>query len=276
MGNQYTKKEYSYEEICYIINEYKNGVSYTKIGEKLKRQKNNIKQILIENNAWIENKNKLKKEFSNSDIDLIIKKYNEGYSIKKIHNEFGFGVTPIKRILIENSIIRRSKSNGKKIILNNDLKNQIKDLYLNKYESILEISEKTGLTTSFIDKYLRNVEYRRNKSEATSISSVRKYSGIPYNEYLINLSEYKKYRKKVINITNKQPIKNLPNYDKRGNYKNINAYHLDHKYSISEGFKNDILPEIIGNIENLEFIPWEDNLKKKNKCSITINELINK
>lgn len=276
MSNQYTKKEYSYEEICYIIKEYENGVSYTKIGEKLKRRKNNIKQILIENNIWVENKNKLKKEFSDSDIELIVKKYKDGLSVKKINDDLNIGITPIKRILKDKLLLRNPKSNGKKIILNNDLKYQIKDLYLNEYKSILEISEKTGLTTSFIDKYLGNVEYRREKSEASSISSVRKYSGIPYNEYLVNLSEYKKYRKKVINITNKQPIKNLPNYDKRGDYKNMNAYHLDHKYSISEGFKNDISPEIIGNIKNLEFIPWRENLKKKNKCSITINELINK
>ena len=30
-----------------------------------------------------------------------------------------------------------------------------------------------------------------------------------------------------------------------------------------------------GGIKNLEFIPWEENVKKRTKCSITINELIN-
>ncbi len=40
-----------------------------------------------------------------------------------------------------------------------------------------------------------------------------------------------------------------------------------------EGFRTNIKPEIIGNIKNLEFIPWEENIKKRTKCSITIEEL---
>jgi len=49
---------------------------------------------------------------------------------------------------------------------------------------------------------------------------------------------------------------------------------LDHKYSKLQGFKDNVNPEIIGNINNLEFIPWKDNISKKDKCSITINELL--
>jgi hypothetical protein len=40
-------------------------------------------------------------------------------------------------------------------------------------------------------------------------------------------------------------------------------------------FKHNIKPEIIGNIKNLEFIPWKENLKKRANCSITIEKLIN-
>ena len=65
------------------------------------------------------------------------------------------------------------------------------------------------------------------------------------------------------------------NYDKRGVSGVEGNYHLDHKYSILEGYKNNISPEVIGNIKNLKFIPWEENIKKRTKNSITINELIN-
>ena len=71
----------------------------------------------------------------------------------------------------------------------------------------------------------------------------------------------------------KQPIHLLENYEKRGNGGVEGKYHLDHKYSIIEGFKNNIEPEIIGNIKNLEFISWQENIKKRTKCSITIEEL---
>ena len=86
---------------------------------------------------------------------------------------------------------------------------------------------------------------------------------------IISLGEWKE---KVAGAC--KPIYKLSNYGKRG-VSGVNGnYHLDHKYSILEGYKNKISPEIIGNIKNLEFIPWEENIKKRTKNSITINELI--
>jgi ribosomal protein L37AE/L43A len=76
----------------------------------------------------------------------------------------------------------------------------------------------------------------------------------------------KLYESGVMKVTNQQPINELPNYKKRGNSGVLGSYHLDHKYSILEGFKNKISPKIIGGIKNLEFIPWEENIKKRTKC----------
>ena len=55
----------------------------------------------------------------------------------------------------------------------------------------------------------------------------------------------------------------------------INAIHCDHKYSVLQGFKDGILPCIIGNQCNLELIHWKDNIKKLDKCSITKEDLFN-
>lgn len=49
---------------------------------------------------------------------------------------------------------------------------------------------------------------------------------------------------------------------------------LDHRYSKVKGFINDVPPEIIGSIYNLEFIDKIDNSKKRHQCSITLEELI--
>ena len=57
------------------------------------------------------------------------------------------------------------------------------------------------------------------------------------------------------------------------NERGIN-YHLDHKYSISEGFKNNILPSIVGGKENLRIISSYENMSKGSKCSIKLSELI--
>src|SRR3989304_2870297 len=97
-----------------------------------------------------------------------------------------------------------------------------------------------------------------------------KRTGLNYEEYEKTLSERQKYYRKVKSITEKQPIRSLIHHEKRGNYRTEGAYHLDHKYSISEGFRNNIPPEVIGHIANLEFITWRKNSSKYKKCSITI------
>lgn len=93
----------------------------------------------------------------------------------------------------------------------------------------------------------------------------------------IKLSEWKQYHKRVWRETVRQNLESLENYEKRGRADLVdNAYHLDHQYSIFEGFKNNISPEIIGNIANLKMIPHYENSSKCSKCSLTIEELIAK
>ena len=84
-----------------------------------------------------------------------------------------------------------------------------------------------------------------------------------------DLPDYEFYKRVVWKITNKQNIKTLDNINKRGR----NSYHLDHRYSIFEGFKNNIPAYIIGNICNLEMIEESENIRKGSKCSITLDEL---
>lgn len=57
--------------------------------------------------------------------------------------------------------------------------------------------------------------------------------------------------------------------------KRNNDIHLDHKFSIIEGFINNIPPFIIGDIANLELIDAKENLKKGGNCSITKEQLYN-
>ena len=50
-------------------------------------------------------------------------------------------------------------------------------------------------------------------------------------------------------------------------------YELDHKFSITEGFKQNVSPEIIGHYANLELLPKFDNRSKRIRCSIALTEL---
>jgi len=78
--------------------------------------------------------------------------------------------------------------------------------------------------------------------------------------------EKRLYYMKVWVITESQPLHKLKNHDKRCFY-GRNCYHLDHRCSILEGFKNNIPPEIIGRMDNLKFIPAKLNMKKGYKVT---------
>jgi len=269
------KKMYNIEVINQVVKQYVNGDSVSKIASILKICKRNIKPILIDKNVWVENRDEIKKIFNEHETNDIINKYiNEKLSCQTIAKYYNVSNAPIKRILKEKGLLRKGLSDGVKINLTDEQKDIIKKLYMGEYKSSKEISKELGLTTPFIDKYLHNCGYRRNKSKGVSIGLVKRWGNRGYDEYLDSLSEFKEYRKKVISITNKQPIYKLLNYNKRGVSGIDNNYHLDHKFSILEGFKENIDPNIIGGIKNLEFIPWKKNLIKRTNCSITINELI--
>jgi len=51
-------------------------------------------------------------------------------------------------------------------------------------------------------------------------------------------------------------------------------YNIDHKFSISEGFKNGITPKIIASVYNLEMLTRSENLSKGSKCSIKLENLL--
>lgn len=51
-------------------------------------------------------------------------------------------------------------------------------------------------------------------------------------------------------------------------------YHIDHIYSISDGFLNNIEPKVIASVNNLRVINKTENLKKGKKSNLTIGKLM--
>jgi len=89
----------------------------------------------------------------------------------------------------------------------------------------------------------------------------------------IYLSKYDKYKKEVLKYTYKSLNNNIElikNSDKKIIGDNLE---LDHKFSMSLGFENDIDPKAIGSWKNLEYIPMIENRSKGGKCSITLEEI---
>jgi len=122
----------------------------------------------------------------------------------------------------------------------------------------------------------RKIHKKNGKVKKRHINSVRK-SKI-YNKIRKITKKHPKIKQKIKNIkdlekklyyamvwevTEGQKLYLLENSDKRG----WKDHHLDHIYPLAMGFKEKIPPEKIGNIKNLRFIPYEENLSKGSKVT---------
>jgi len=88
------------------------------------------------------------------------------------------------------------------------------------------------------------------------------------------LQKYKAYVKKVYTETDRS-IKlhghKIENLFLRGRKF---GYQLDHMYSIYNGFNDNTDPKIVGHWKNLRIITGSENIRKFNKSSLTLNELL--
>ena len=87
------------------------------------------------------------------------------------------------------------------------------------------------------------------------------------------LDDYYRYKYQVHKYTFRNDVASLENFDKRGKAGISGAYHIDHIYSIKDGFLNGVTPWVIGCYGNLKMIPWEENLSKQGNSDITKEEL---
>lgn len=83
---------------------------------------------------------------------------------------------------------------------------------------------------------------------------------------------FHRYKVIVLHLTEKHRKKLTAGY-KTGLAGEVDVWHIDHCYSIKEGFKNKISPLIIAHENNLKMIPWEENLEKSASSSISLEEL---
>jgi len=192
-------------------------------------------------------------------VDVIIERYRNGESSYAIAKDLGYAKSSILKILEGNGVPRDNEYDYE-----HEYDVEILGMYLDGC-SMLIISKTLNIPYTTINTRLHKFGVVRTEDKHGL--------GINYDDYVKMLPDFRKYWNSVINETNKQPTHTLVNSDKRGLTGIDGAYHLDHKFSIFEGFKQGVEPEIIGGISNLEFIPWEDNLSKGSDCSITLEEL---
>jgi hypothetical protein len=109
-------------------------------------------------------------------------------------------------------------------------------------------------------------------SENCKIKSPDYLSGLRKDP--VEVKNLNSYREEVIRLTgittrkNKNKIKFIELRGKK--FKKA----LDHKFSVIDGFKNNVDPKIMANINNLEIIDESLNNYKRGKSSITLEELL--
>nr|QMP82950.1 MAG: hypothetical protein [Caudoviricetes sp.] len=84
-----------------------------------------------------------------------------------------------------------------------------------------------------------------------------------------NKPAFQKYYSEVRSISEKSYNENIdiinPNRYPRRLCGVKGGYQLDHIISIKEGFENNISPDIIGGLDNLQILSWEENRAKWHK-----------
>lgn len=99
-----------------------------------------------------------------------------------------------------------------------------------------------------IDKSYMQTEDYRNKLRKETTPEYRRYSN---RVHVLTRKVYEEYHNEI-----------NPNGYPRGLAGQQGIYHLDHIISIRYGFDNNIPPEDIAVKENLQMLPWKENISK--------------
>jgi len=210
---------------------------------------------------WLESNNKNKKSKTKEGF---IKKYGdkEGSFRWDSFCEKNKGNFSLERMIdIYGKEVGRKKYND----LIQKLKNKNKlSYYIKKY----------GLEKGTIKYNARNLK----NSKSSKLNSLWVRNTPAYNKYrklmedkgcwskLSDQDDIQMYRRLVLYITGLQDLKSLKDFEKRGHQRDKGSYALDHKISIKYGFQHNILPYIIGGIDNLQMLTHSENSSKKDKC----------
>jgi len=143
---------------------------------------------------------------------------------------------------------------------------------------LLEIQELDGKKSKMIvvcpNNHIQDKTYESFRSKKKFICEYCFYQSIGLNLTEDDLLKLKNYNRQVRALT----AKTYRIHKEFINPKNLKIkrgfYHLDHKFSISQGYKHNVDPKIISSKENLEVISEKDNLTKNKNCSIELHELI--
>ncbi len=88
-------------------------------------------------------------------------------------------------------------------------------------------------------------------------------------------TEFYRYKSIVLYITEQFRHEITKGY-KTGLAGTPGAYHIDHIFSIMQGYKDGVSPILVGSKTNLKMIPWKENISKHSASNMSLEELLEK
>jgi hypothetical protein len=148
---------------------------------------------------------------------------------------------------------------------------EIKDINLRKNPWRNLSEEDSNKMKIQIGNKVREIVSKRSKNDTDKIFKKIIDSKIEKGQYMPRhlLPKFEQYKRLVWKETRKNDLSLLENFKERGRKK----LHLDHMYSIWQGFLDNTPPEIVGHICNLKMIDYRENLSKHVSCSLSLKEL---
>jgi hypothetical protein len=225
----------------------KNNLSFSK--KRIKMSAETIKKIK-QTNIVSKNSPYIKYDWK-AEYDLFIKQNTEDKSlgIKGFCESRGYNDRYLRRYIRENNL-EQPKGIPKRT---QSWKSKISDARKGKSNNPKGSNGK-----------LKGKKLSQSHRDSIREGLVRHYYDIPLDEWKDLQGEKEVYYREVWRITKQQPLETLENFDKRGNAGMCDSYQIDHIYPISKGFMNGIDPYEIGNIKNLQMLPWKENRVKGN------------
>jgi len=195
--------------------------------------------------------------------DKVKKTCLEKYGDKNYRNEDKYKETCFKKYGVENV-------------------SQLKEIQVKRKETMVERYgvEYYVLSEDFLEKYEQTSLINYGTIHPMSSDKMKDIMKEYYinNGFIVETDEFQLYKNKVYNLTKKVKNELLNSWDGYDYYDyeyikdnfNLNGGHreyptIDHKYTISEGFKNNIPAEELANINNLCFTKRSIISKKYNR-----------
>jgi hypothetical protein len=263
------RKNISLEEAKKVVNEYKQNKSTSKDGF-IKRHGKGIGITMYE-------KFQKTSAYSSSD-EWFIKKYGENWKKEK-----DYYMRKKSKRCVEYWIYRGYSLEDAKIKVC-EYQLSTSGVHKKYYKERGYSDEEIGVILTHINNkkknHIRNTKYLKQKYpdswKEIYLEISKNYRkrmeelGVWIEDSIID--DFRKYKSLVNRYTNESLLfygELIEKLEMRSKH-----FHLDHKYSIKMGFINDIDPKIIGSVINVEIIPSRINSSKKEKCSITKQQLI--